>query len=174
MTPISCSILNTNTKNNSKQFSAITTQVEKLDKLILEEDVTNTEVSKWSTYKQIEHILLANTGICEFIENGKKPSEEKSRTFFSYLPFTFGFIPRGRAEAPSYVVPAGITQDEIKLLLVKYKDQLSRIKVLSNLNSNDVVGNHPYFGGLNRLEWIRFMEIHTNHHLKIIEDIKKF
>jgi len=33
--------------------------------------------------------------------------------------------------------------------------------------------NHFIFGALNKNRTIRFLEIHTNHHLKIIKDILK-
>ena len=103
MTLISCSIFNTNSENYSNRITILTEQLEKLGKLILEDDVSNPEISKWSVYKQVEHIVLANNGICEMIEKGEKPSEEISRSWLSYLTFTFGYIPRGKAEAPSYV-----------------------------------------------------------------------
>ena len=32
---------------------------------------------------------------------------------------------------------------------------------------------HPYFGALDIAEWMRFMDVHHRHHLKIIRDIRK-
>jgi hypothetical protein len=37
--------------------------------------------------------------------------------------------------------------------------------------SKDHFFEHPYFGKLKLKETIRFLEIHTTHHLSIIEDI---
>ena len=32
---------------------------------------------------------------------------------------------------------------------------------------------HPYFGALDISEWMRFMDVHHRHHLKIVRDIRK-
>lgn len=33
--------------------------------------------------------------------------------------------------------------------------------------------SHPYFGSFSTRQWIRFVRVHTDHHLRIIEDIRQ-
>jgi hypothetical protein len=77
-------------------------------------------------------------------------------------------IPRGKAKAPKVVVPkADITCADLEHHLAKARDTVKSL----GLVSKDNYFEHPYFGKLKLKETIRFLEIHTTHHLNIIEDI---
>ena len=39
------------------------------------------------------------------------------------------------------------------------------------LRTNRAHMNHPIFGGLRPQQWVRFLDIHQHHHMKIIRDI---
>jgi hypothetical protein len=160
------------TQQTMNRLDSLRGQLEKLDSYAQKPNQLATNVSKWSVYHQIEHILLTNNKISELIEKGVAPEQIKSRTLPSYFIFAIGYLIRGFATAPELVIPNGVSQLELVSLLKLYEEHLEKIKLSNELDSDLVVGNHPYFGGLNRSEWIRFMEIHTNHHLKIINDIK--
>jgi hypothetical protein len=60
-----------------------------------------------------------------------------------------------------------ITAESIREFLEKTKLQITKIE---NLNKNSHF-THPIFGHLNKKESIRFIEIHNEHHLKIIRDM---
>ena len=74
-----------------------------------------------------------------------------------------------RAKSPEVVVPK--TYDEMTL-----KEHLqtakSKIQDLKNISS-DKYFDHPFFGNLKLDSTIKFLEIHTNHHLEIINHILK-
>lgn len=77
-------------------------------------------------------------------------------------------IPRGRGKSPEVVQPKGnITKEDLfnHLEITKIK-----IKGLEHL-SRDNYFEHPFFGKLKLKDTICFLEIHTKHHLEIIEDI---
>ena len=77
-------------------------------------------------------------------------------------------IPRGKAKAPQVVVPKeGITIADLEYHLTKARDA---IKALEFVSKNHFF-KHPYFGDLKKKQTILFLEIHTQHHLKIIQDI---
>ena len=79
-------------------------------------------------------------------------------------------IPRGRAQSPDVVVPKGkITEETLKAHL----DQtVEKIKELNSIGPNQYF-RHPFFGNLRLKQTVKFLEIHTYHHLKIVNDILK-
>ena len=77
-------------------------------------------------------------------------------------------IPRGKAKAPKSVVPEEIiTKDDILLKIEKAKEKIANLKNLPRKANF----NHPYFGNLNLKQTIKFLNLHIEHHLKIINDI---
>lgn len=161
-----------NTLNNNSKLQPLYIQEGALISFLAKDNRSNDKISRWSVYEHLEHILLANIGICKMIIAGETPTEKKRKSILGQASLYFGYIPRGQAESPTYVAPKKISESAIKTMLTEYRSLLDNISTLQDLGSNDVVGNHPYFGGLTRVEWIRFMEVHTNHHLKIVKDIR--
>lgn len=81
-----------------------------------------------------------------------------------------GFIPRGKAKAPKVVLPDDTISEE------------SLINSLQNVNAileewksfdNNAYFKHPFFGNLNKKSTEWFLNLHTKHHVKIINDICK-
>lgn len=139
--------------------------------LLMADDSTYEQVSAWSVYKHIEHVLLTNSSILFAIERGDSPSKIEKRTFIGYVVLFVGFIPRGRAKAPKEVEPLGKSKSELQ----EFNEELiGRLESLLNAPLNEphnVIANHPYFGGLSKKQWIRFLCIHSRHHLKITEKL---
>lgn len=153
-------------------FKKIKNQLDRLESLIARGDEKNELVSNWSIYQQVEHILIATNNVAKMILAGEEPKEVKKRTLLGYIVLTFGVIPRGKAQAPKMSIPKGVLQSELLDLFKESKKGIEEVEKLGKkIDSCLVVGNHPYFGGLNTKEWLRFIEVHTNHHLKIIDDI---
>jgi hypothetical protein len=44
---------------------------------------------------------------------------------------------------------------------------------LAETERSDGRWNHFVFGGLSPMQWLRTMDVHTRHHLKIIRDIER-
>ena len=77
-------------------------------------------------------------------------------------------IPRGKARAPKVVQPEGeISKESLQLHFEKVCQNLENWE---DMNENCYL-LHPYFGNLNKKTTEKFLALHTNHHLKIIEDI---
>lgn len=130
----------------------------------------NQEVSKSNVGWHIEHSLLTLNGVTKFLTNSN-PKDYKWRfNFIRILVLNRGKIPRGKAKAPKVVVPQ-TTIDKVTLLthLKETRNSLLELKTISK----DHYFEHPFFGKIKRNDTIRFLEIHTNHHLEIIEDIIK-
>ncbi|NNK88664.1 MAG: DUF1569 domain-containing protein [Flavobacteriaceae bacterium] len=146
-----------------------------LDKYIVEiesyidnADVVNTDVSQASIGWHLHHTLLTIDRIYTALESSN-PSEFKSRMNAARtLSLTGNFIPRGRAQSPASVrPPEDFTTDDINDLLIKVKELAPKFADFDK----KVFFDHPYFGHLNRSHSMRFLQVHSNHHLKIVQDI---
>ena len=127
----------------------------------------NPTVSKSNVGWHIEHILLTIKMIIEAVEKSNPANYTWSFKLSRIVVFTMNKIPRGRAKAPKVVVPK--TYDE-QTLLEHLKIVTLKIQGLENMSS-DKYFDHPYFGNLRLNKTIKFLEIHTKHHLEIINDI---
>lgn len=99
---------------------------------------------------------------------------ENYRWKFSFNKFWFCFVtkkfPRGKARSPKSLLPGNhIVLNELEEqleLAKKYIQDSDGIPFNANVK-------HPYFGQLSKKESLAFLQIHTEHHLKIIRDILK-
>lgn len=140
-----------------------------LETKISKKENHNNDISKSNVGWHIEHILLTINLIIEEVRKSNPENYEWSFKLPRILVFATNKIPRGKAKAPKIVVPK--TYDE-QTLLEHLKITKFKIQELENLIS-DKYFNHPFFGNLKLYKTIKFLEIHTSHHLKIINDILK-
>jgi hypothetical protein len=128
----------------------------------------NVSVSQSSVGWHIEHSLLAAIRIIAVL---KKSNPDEYKWIFNFprlYVYTLNKIPRGRGKAPQSVQPAGeITRQTLTDSLAVAKQKVAELHSL-HPRSNFM---HPYFGKLNVKATIKFLKIHTQHHLKIIDDI---
>lgn len=86
-----------------------------------------------------------------------------------YLLLLTNHIPRGKAKAPKIVIPEkSISKEEI---IKEIEIAKANLQTLASTQKNKYF-THPIFGDLNVSKTLRFFSVHTNHHLKIIKDIK--
>ena len=77
-------------------------------------------------------------------------------------------IPRGKAKAPKTARPEGNqSPEDLRNRIPGLKEKLAGLtKLHPNANFK-----HPFFGSLNLKTTIRFLFVHNQHHLKIVQDI---
>ena len=140
-----------------------------IESKISQQSVLNKSVSEASVGWHVEHILLVINGIISRLKRSN-PAEFKGAFKMSrFIVFTTGIIPRGRAKSPESVVPKPFDTESLIAHIAIAKE---RIKQLDEMNPNFFM-EHPFFGHLKKEDTIKFLRIHTNHHLKIINDILK-
>jgi hypothetical protein len=133
-------------------------------------DRMNNDVSNASVGWHIEHSCLVIIKIAETIANSDSNNYAAKFNFTKIMVFLTGKFPRGRAKAPQVVMPIeNITKSHLEQSILKAK---TAIMDLNNCEKNKHF-LHPIFGSLNAPETIKFLGIHTNHHLLIIRDILK-
>lgn len=132
-------------------------------------ETKNLKVSKSSVGWQIDHSLKVINGIIHQLKASSNNTKPK-RTLLGNFCLITRYIPRGKGKAPKVVLPP----DTIKLNNLKEQLEAARIAIedYSKINTKATF-KHPYFGILNKTSTLRFLEVHTKHHLKIIEDILK-
>ena len=140
-----------------------------LESRISQHNALNEAVSKQSVGWHIEHLLLAFNQMVNALKKSNPDDYKWEFKIMRLLVLSTGWIPRGKANAPSVVLP--VKYDEATLRN-DFEVAKNRLKELDNL-STDHCYNHPFFGYLTFDETIRMLGIHTKHHLKIINDILK-
>ncbi len=134
-------------------------------------------VSRWAVGKQLEHLLLSDRLILDRFDrltDGREGPAPGGLTILGRVILRAGFIPRGRGKAPKAVKPAGRDAADIEAGLRRLAERLDDLtEQLPLLEEADWRLPHPYFGALNIGEWMRFMDVHHRHHLKIVRDIRR-
>ncbi|NBW02426.1 MAG: hypothetical protein EBR87_01725 [Cytophagia bacterium] len=148
----------------------IVKQLEELSTYISESDKQNVSVSNANIGWQIDHSLrVMNQIIAALIRSNSDEYKPKFNWRKAYV-FLTKRIPRGKVNAPKGILPTEeITESSLHSAIELAKEN---ILLLGNCNPNHFFV-HPFFGQVNVRETYVFIEVHTEHHLKIIRDICK-
>ncbi|BAO75860.1 hypothetical protein [Winogradskyella sp. PG-2] len=133
-------------------------------------EVVNTNVSKVNVSWHLDHSLKVINAVVTNIENSDPTKYINNFSFLGRIVFALNYIPRGKGKAPKSVIPNEIILiDDIKIQLAEARE---RIKIIPTLDKNAFF-KHPLFGNVNTARVIKFLDAHTNHHLKIMKSILK-
>ena len=142
--------------------------VDTLQTYIDKKSCTNESISAGSVGWHIQHSLLVIQKITETILASDPLAYSWSFNLKRVYVFLKNGFPRGSAKAPNIVIPTSdSTSDELNESIIKTKFVLAKLQQ-AKANQYFI---HPFFGKLNKKSSIRFFDIHTRHHLKIIQDI---
>lgn len=134
-------------------------------------------VSKWTIGKQLEHLLLSDSSIFDSFDrliDGREGPAPAGPTLLGRIVLALGYIPRGRGKSPRSVRPAGRDAADIEAGLHRLRQRCNELREhLPLLEEAGWRCRHPYFGALAIGEWMRFIDVHHRHHLKIVRDIRK-
>lgn len=161
--------------SNHRELSAQSTlelELNEVQSYIPDRDVIATEISSVDVAWHLDHLLKVINGIHYSLGQSDPGDYKYSWKFIRSLVFTIGRFPRGVGESPKSVLPPDVIMtDDIYWQL---KDARLTLLTFSDFDKNQYF-NHYKFGDLNRDKALKFVEIHTRHHLRIIRDIiRKF
>lgn len=130
----------------------------------------DTSISASNIGWHIDHTLMVLIGIIDTTAKSE-PSQYKWKFNFKRLVVIFkNKIPRGKAKAPKSVQPNGdYTIESLTNKITIAKSKLKQLKQMPNTKYFE----HPGLGPMKLKQTIKFLEIHTRHHVGIIEDIIK-
>jgi hypothetical protein len=141
--------------------------LEKLYAYIQDAEISNPSVSSVNIGWHIEHSLLVISKIIETVVSSDPNKYEYKFDLKRTFVFLLGKFPRGKANAPEIVIPKQNEQADYDALFASTR---AAIKNLESAKPNQYF-THPIFGKLNKQHTFVMLDIHTKHHLKIIEDI---
>jgi hypothetical protein len=131
---------------------------------------SNKAISEAAVGWHIEHCLLVIKQITATVAQSDPSLFKRKFNFSRFFIFLLKSIPRGKAQAPKVVIPKEeITLAQLESSLTNTYQAISYLKDCEKQQ----YFMHPYFGQLNKKQTIKFLAIHTEHHLKIIRDILK-
>lgn len=131
----------------------------------------NSTVSSVTVGWQIAHSLKVVSGVLWSLEQSKPEEYERKFNWTKVVIMTIQRIPRGKGRAPKTVLP---TEEEISEQGLQ--QQITAIQAaLKNIDkiSEEANFKHPLFGSLKKKETLKFLKIHTQHHVAIIRDMVK-
>lgn len=133
-------------------------------------ETENKNVSSSTVGWHLQHSLLVINGIIKSLEKSNPQEYKWAFNYKKTLVLISGKIPRGVGKAPKSVQPTEVIS---KALLAQHiKNAKDNIILLIAMHPNQYF-LHPYFGQLNLKPTIKFLKIHTRHHLHIVNDIMK-
>ena len=141
-----------------------------LDTHIANHKLSHPKTSKSNIAWHIDHSLKVINNVSAATQTSNPDLFKNNFSILGKVFFTLGFFPRGKAKAPKHVLPPEvITKADLIQQITLAK---SNIDTLSNLDKNAYF-KHPLFGHINTKRVPKFLVMHSNHHLKIINDILK-
>jgi len=131
-------------------------------------------VSKWSCGKQAGHIALTldmvADSVAQLLANPDRDTEG-TITPFGRAMLKSGIIPRGVGKAPEAINPKEKSREELLAVMQSARKKWKALEGKEQaIMTCEARSPHP-LGMFRPQEWVRFVGIHTAHHLKIVRDI---
>ena len=155
---------------SSKRINILKKQISQLETHIPLIDKENSKVSKSTVGWQLDHALKVFNLTSAWTENSNPENYKRKFNFWRSILFPLGYFPRGRVRAPK------VTQPPSVILIEDLKSQIQAARThIENLNKlpKTAYFEHFIFGKLSKKQTFRFLQMHTHHHLKIINEILK-
>jgi len=152
---------------NPKKVNTLLTS---LETHIKNHSVSNPKISNADIAWHIDHSLKVINNVIIALQKSNPNSYKNDFSFLGKLFFKLGFFPRGKAKAPKHVKPPEVILEAD--LISQMQLAKTNVETIANLEENAYF-KHPLFGNINTTRVHRFLVLHTNHHLKIINDIMK-
>ncbi|KAA3651644.1 MAG: DUF1569 domain-containing protein [Bacteroidetes bacterium] len=143
-------------------------QILRLESYKASEKQLNISISNAPISWHIYHSLMVIIEVCKALKKSSPDEYKPNFNFKRIYIFLLGKFPRGKVRAPSSVnQKESASVEEINKLMIEAKDLIqSSLTIHKNANFK-----HPIFGILNKKQTHEFLVLHTQHHIKIIEDI---
>jgi hypothetical protein len=135
------------------------------------------EVSGWSPAEHLFHTALATRGMLGLALG---LAEQRPTRFGTDLPLNglgakmlrAGLRRGGAAPGPTRP-PETFDASDLRRALAESRATLDALRpYLATLSEASGRAMHPYFGGLDAVEWVRSARVHAEHHARIIDAVQ--
>ena len=150
--------------------SELAAELDRIEGYFAQRDSMATDVSAVDVAWHLDHALKVIIGIYAELDASEPADYTSSFSGVRTLVFTLGRMPRGVGKSPESVLPPDlILTEDLQQQLATARSLLPKFTELGPKQHYD----HYFFGVLNRKRAVRFLRIHTRHHLRIVRDIIK-
>lgn len=134
-------------------------------------DLAAPDISAWCPSEHLDHLLKVTTAIVGRIAGGETLSNARGISLLGRIILIIGRIPRGRGKAPERMHGARVDAAALDAALDEAERLVDQLDASVIARRRDPAVRHPRFGGLTPAQALRFVSIHHEHHLRIIDDI---
>lgn len=132
-------------------------------------------VSGWSAAEHLEHVAIGNQLTLDSIVqllDGPQPAAETETTAAALAFLRDGVIVRGASKHPDFTAPRGVALEKVRADLEAQLLGFGELRWRSgDFAASHAVDVHDELGPLTAVQWLRFTEIHTGHHLAIAREV---
>jgi hypothetical protein len=129
-------------------------------------------VSAWSVAEQVDHLIKVNQSVFSHLLT-RTPASGPRISLVGRVVLLSGSFPRGKAESPRKLRGQPATAEELSAALEKSRGTFRRLASEPDpLLASAPVLPHKMFGAMTAIQALRFVPIHTRHHLKIVSEIR--
>lgn len=170
MTQLLLSYLKIELDMQKRKMIALENSLKRLESYIPNLEHRNPKISKANVAWQLDHSLKVFNGVASVLQESDPNLYVDNFTFMGKILLQLNFIPRGKARVPKYLASPEIILKEA--LLEQLALAKAHILAIEKLDKNAFF-KHPLFGNVNKTRALRFLMVHTHHHLKIVRAILK-
>lgn len=151
---------------------------QQLDSIADEQFAETPPIGGWSYAEVYSHIMQASLGASIAAEKCCRKTGAttgKGLNWQGRLVFFLNRFPPGKRQAPPAIasLTKKISKEEARNLIVKVRKRMDEVSSLAVHDEGSCKISHPGLGMLTAAQWIKFLRIHLQHHLKQLNRIKK-
>ncbi len=144
--------------------------IDELSNKIEQHEKINSKISSASVGWHIAHSTIVVKQIVEQLEKSDPAVYKWKFSMPRSIVFLMNKIPRGKGKAPKSVqVEDNFTIERLKKFIDIAQEKATMLDGMDDKKNFQ----HPYFGMLHVKSTLKFLLIHTNHHIQIIDDVIK-
>lgn len=151
---------------------------QQLDEIPDEQFDQTPAIGGWSFAEVYSHIMQASLGSTIAAEKCCRKTgvtTTKGLNLKGMIVFMLGQFPPGKRQAPPAVaaLTKKISKEGARNLIIKVRKRVDDVlEVIHHAPGNSKI-SHPGLGMLNAAQWLKFIRMHLQHHIKQLNRIKK-